>query len=87
MVIDGQRMDTPESKRPLWSLVLYTVPAEGIEIGLEVEPGQPLALQVSDNSRELPDIPGTTFQPRPDDMMPMPNFDYGTVVVRTLDVP
>jgi hypothetical protein len=23
----------------------------------------------------------------PDDMMPMGNFDYGTVVVRTLDIP
>ena len=36
---------------------------------------------------ELPAIVGTTFPPRPDDMMPMPNFDYGTVVVRTVEIP
>jgi hypothetical protein len=84
--VDGQRMDTPESKRNLWSLVHYTVPAEGVEITLEVEQSQSLRLQVSDNSRELPDIPGTAFQPRTEDMMPMPNFDYGTVVVKTLRI-
>ena len=87
VVIDGQRLDTPESEQSLWSLIHHTVPPEGIDITLEVEPSQSLTLQVSDNSRELPDIPGTTFQPRPDDMMPMPLFYYGTVVVRTLDVP
>jgi hypothetical protein len=84
VAIDGQRMETPESKRNLWSLVLYTDPGEGTEITIELEPGQSLALQVSDISRELPDIPGAVFQPRGDDMMPMPNFDYGTVVARTL---
>jgi hypothetical protein len=91
VVIDGQRQETPESKRNLWSLTHYTVPSEGIEITLEVEPSQSLTLQVSDNSRELPPealgIQGTTFQPRGADMMPMPNFDYGTVVVRTLGIP
>jgi hypothetical protein len=87
VVIDGQRMDVPESEQSLWSLIHHTVPPEGIDITLEVEPSQSLTLQVSDNSRELPDIPGTTFQPRADDMMPMPNFDYGTVVVRTLSIP
>jgi hypothetical protein len=86
-VIDGQRRDVPESEQNLWSLTHRTVPPEGIEITLEVEPAQPLTLQVSDNSRELPDIPGTTFPPRPDDTMPFPNFDYGTVVVRTFHVP
>jgi hypothetical protein len=86
-VIDGQQIDVPASEQNLWSLTHRTVPPEGIEITLEVEPSQPLTLQVSDNSRELPVIPGTTFRPRPDDMMPFPNFDYGTVVVRTLDIP
>lgn len=87
VVIDGQRMDTPESEQNLWSLTHRTLPPEGTEIALEVEPSQPLTLQVSDNSRNLPDIPGTTFQARGDDMMPFPNFDYGTLVVRTLDIP
>jgi hypothetical protein len=52
----------------------------------ELEQVQSLALQVSDNSRELPDIPGAAFQPRGDDIMPMPSFDYGTVVARTLRI-
>jgi hypothetical protein len=86
-VIDGQRTDVPESEQNLWSLTHHTVPSEGIEITLKVEPSQPLTLQVSDNTRDLPDIPGTAFQPRANDMMPFPNFDYGTVVVRTLDIP
>jgi hypothetical protein len=87
IVIDGQRIDVSESEQNLWSMTHNTVPSEGIEITLEVEPSQPLTLQVSDNSRELPDILGTTFQPRANDMMPFPNFDYGTVVVKTLDIP
>jgi len=87
VIIDGQRINTPESERNLWSLHLCGVPSEGIEITLEVEPSQPLALQITDISMELPAIPGMTVQPRPDDMMPMPNFDYGTVVARTLEIP
>jgi hypothetical protein len=85
--IDGQRINTPESERNLWSLAYCAVPPEGIEITLEVESSQSLTLQVFDITMELLVIPGTTFQPRPDDMMPMPNFDYGTVVVRTLEIP
>lgn len=87
VVIDGQRINTPESEGNLWSLTYCAVPPEGIEITLEVESSQSLTLQVSDISMELPDIPGTAFTPRPDDMMPMPDFDYGTVVVRTLEIP
>jgi len=86
-VIEGQRNNTPESESNLWSLECRGVPPEGIEITLEVEASQSFTLQVIDISWELPGIVGTTFQPRPDDMMPMPNFDYGTVVVRTLEIP
>jgi hypothetical protein len=85
-VIDGQRIVVPEAEQDLWCLTHRTVPPAGIEITLEVDPAQPLTLQVSDNSRDLPDIPGAMFQPRPDDMVPFPNFDYGTVVARTLSI-
>ena len=78
---------TPESKRNLWSLQYYGVPPEGIEITLEIGPSQSLTLQASDISWELPSIVGTTFQPRQDDMMPKPNFDYGTVVVTIVEIP
>jgi hypothetical protein len=85
--IDGWQLDTPESELDLWSLTHHTVPPEGVELILQVKPSQTLRLQVYDNSRELPDIPGRTFEPRSDDMMPMNNFDYGTLVVRTLEIP
>ena len=87
VVIDGQRLTTPESEMNLWSLQCYGVPLEGIVITLEVDASQPLTIQIIDISWELPGIVGTTFQPRPDDMMPTSNFDYGTVVVRTLEIP
>jgi hypothetical protein len=87
VVIDEQRVNIPESEGNLWSMTYCAVPPEGIEITLEVESSQSLTIQASDNSWGLPDIPGMTFQPRPDDMMSMPNFDYGTVVVRTLEIP
>ena len=47
-------------------------------------------LQVSDQTwdlvPELLDHLGTAFRPRSEDMMPMPNFDHGTVVVKTFSM-
>jgi hypothetical protein len=55
---------------------------------LELDPSQAINLQVSDQTWELiPEVLGALdapFQPRSTAMMPMPNFDYGTVVVKTL---
>ncbi|MCK4803012.1 MAG: hypothetical protein KAT88_00570 [Spirochaetes bacterium] len=90
MVIDSRRienLDESEEEENLWSMTYYAVPPEGIEITLEIEPSSPLQIQLTDQSRELPDIPGTSFSPRPDDMIPMPNFDYVTVVVTSMDIP
>ncbi len=87
VMVDGQRTDNPEEGRSgLWSLVYYAVPSKGVDITLEVEPGQEFTIQITDQSLELPSIPGTTFKPRSDDMIPTPNFYYGTVVVRTLTI-
>jgi len=36
--------------------------------------------------REVIGNPDTGVQPKPNDMMSMPNFDYGTVVVITLSI-
>jgi len=86
-IINGQQTIIPESDENLWNMEYLGVPLEGIEITLEVESSQSLILQVFDISMELPDIPGMTFPPRPENMMPLPNFDYGTVVVRILEIP
>ena len=61
-----------------------------LEITLELDPSKALNFQISDQTWELGsdvlDNLDKTIQPRPDDMMPMPNFDYGIVVVRTLPI-
>jgi hypothetical protein len=83
-------MEAVESRRSLWSLTYYAVPAEGLDVVLELDPSQPVTLQVSDQTWDLvPEVLAgldTAFQPRTEAMMPMPNFDYGTVVVRTVGV-
>jgi hypothetical protein len=88
VTIGGKRIETPESDRSLWSLTFYAVPMEGFQVVLEIDPSQAVNLQVSDQTWELvPDVLDnldSAIQPRPEDMMPMPNFDYGTVVVKTL---
>ena len=90
VIIDGKRIENPESETNLWSLTYYAVPTDGFEITLEVDPSQVVTIQISDQTWELVpevlDSLDTPFQPRPEDMMPMPNFDYGTVVVKTLRI-
>jgi hypothetical protein len=88
--IAEKRLEAIESPRKLWSLTYYAVPKDGFEVTLELDPSEVISLQVSDQTWDLvPEVLtslGTTIQPRPRDMMPMPNFDYGTVVVKTLNV-
>jgi hypothetical protein len=88
--IAGKRLETIESSRNLWNLTYYAPPMDGFEIALELEPSQAVNLQVSDQTWELVlevlDNLDIAVQPRPADMMPMPNFDYGTVVVKTLSL-
>jgi hypothetical protein len=88
--VEDKRIETVESTRSLWSLTYYAPPAEGIEVVLELDPTQPVTLQVSDQTWDLvPEVlEGLTaaYQPRTETMMAMPNFDYGTVVVRTMRV-
>jgi hypothetical protein len=90
VTIDGKRIESRESERSLWSLTYYAVPTDGFEVILEVDPSQAMNIQISDQTWELvPEVLDnldTPFQPRSEDMMPMPNFDYGTVVVKTLRI-
>jgi hypothetical protein len=90
VTIAGQRIKPTDSERDLWSLTYYAVPSDGFDITLELDPDMEIILQVSDQTWELtPEVLAsldTTYQPRPADMMPMPNFDYGTVVVKTISL-
>lgn len=88
--INGKRIEPTESERALWSLTYYAVPAAGFEITLELDPAQDITLQISDQTWNLTadvleglDHP---YQQRTGDMMPMPNFDYGTVVVTVISL-
>jgi len=85
-----KRIETPESGRDLWSLTYYAVPKEGIYLVLELDPDQDIKLQLSDQGWDLPlsvlEHLDEEYQPRLEDMMPMPNFDYGTVVSRIYDL-
>jgi hypothetical protein len=91
VTVGDKRIEPIESERNLWSLTYYAVPADGFQVTLEIDPSQAIDLQVSDQTWDLvPEVVdglGAAFQPRSPDMMPMPNFDYGTVVVRTLEIP
>jgi len=87
--IDGSRIENsegPPSEQGLWSLTCFAAPPEGIEIELELVASQTVQIQVTDQTWELPDIKGFDVQPRTADMMPMPNFEYGTIVVTTMKI-
>jgi hypothetical protein len=85
--IAGKRIESRESQRSLWSLTYYAIPERGFDITLKLDPTQDIRLQISDQTWDLiPEvlkILENEYQSRPADMMPMPNFDYGTVVVKT----
>lgn len=90
VTLDGKQFDVPESTENFWSLTYYAVPEEGFTLTLELDPEVPIQLQVSEQSwllsEEVLSLLESPYQPRSDNMMPMPNFDYGTVVVKTIDL-
>jgi hypothetical protein len=65
-------MERPMEKRKTWSLSYVALPTEGVELALDLMPGEMLTLVVSDTAHGLPQIPGTTFLERPSDSMAAP---------------
>ena len=66
---------TSKSPKP-WGLDYFAFPTEGIELTLNIKATQALVLRAVDRSDELPQIPGKSFKPRPNYMMPTA-FGYG----------
>lgn len=70
------------------NLTYYSVPEEGFEITLELNPTGSVDLQLSDRTWDLPTEllreKSIEIKPRPADMMRMPNFDYDSIVVTTI---
>jgi len=65
-----------------WSLKGFGIPAEGLNIELNVQAGSPFKIRVTDFTYELPQ---TSSQPRPHNMIAQPfGLSDTTVVVKTI---
>lgn len=81
-VLDGKRYD--QYPKDGWRMRYYAVPAEGIELVLEMEQQPNVVLRVTDFSPGLPEVPGASFKPRPDHLMISPElFNDGLVVTKS----
>lgn len=92
--IDGKpiaRNDTParEGSRISWGMTYWAFPSEGLELTLDVKPSGPVHIRVVDRTDGLPEIPGQSFQDRPNSTMIAPSFgnvaqySNGTLVVKS----
>lgn len=85
-LVNGRRISDLSSRlvgdTDQWRLLYYGVPAEGIELELQVVSLQPWTLTVVDQSWGFPDIPG--LQARPEYMIAAPTpYQIGDVTVVT----
>ncbi|HEX8852331.1 MAG TPA: M28 family peptidase, partial [Pyrinomonadaceae bacterium] len=55
-----------------WGVQHHAAPAEGFDVLLRTRSGRPFKLFVVDRSYGLPEVPGSSFKPRPEGMMPAP---------------
>lgn len=80
--IGEERIANQKGRR--WGLRYYGVPANGIEMTLELKSPEPVRLRVTDLSFGLPEIPGFSAGPKPDYMMSSPvPFNDSTLVSRS----
>jgi hypothetical protein len=69
--IDGREVETqPAWASPELQVVLFAIPARGMEVELHVAGDAPLELQLRANVLGLPPAPDGSVPVRPDDMMP-----------------
>jgi hypothetical protein len=68
-----------------WRLTYVGVPKEGVTVSLTVPASQAPTIRVIDQADGLPEMPGLSFRPRPDTLMPSPRvpFDSSTLVSKT----
>ncbi|MEP7339287.1 MAG: M20/M25/M40 family metallo-hydrolase [Acidobacteriota bacterium] len=59
-----------EVGRQYWRLNYYGLPADGIDLTLQVKTTGPVKIFVTDQSYGLPEIPGADYKPRPKTLMP-----------------
>jgi hypothetical protein len=74
-VIDGkrtalERRSATTSEKAPWTVRYYALPAEGLELVLELQPRAQVKLKVVDQSYELPVLPNFSVTARPENLMP-----------------
>lgn len=60
------------------------VTADGVEVTLAVKSAEPLRIEVSEMTYGLPEVPGMTIQPRPDDTMPATGVPLDATMIRKI---
>lgn len=70
-VVDGANQPGPGE---ILGLLYWALPKEGVELTLELTPAQPVRVLLVDRTDGLPDIPGTSFKPRPAPLMLAPSI-------------
>ncbi|MEE8137659.1 MAG: M28 family peptidase [Thermoanaerobaculia bacterium] len=78
--LNDQRIEIDGSGEPLQALIAG-VPEEGVRLGFELTDRWPVELGLIDQSYGLPVIPGRSFQPRPDWIVPSPSWLNHTTLV------
>jgi Predicted aminopeptidases len=90
--VNGKRIEsnsTPASKarEKQWAMMYYGIPAEGIELVLDLRANVPVKMRVVDQSYGLPETQNTPYTPRPSNVIlaPLP-FNYSTLVSRSFNL-
>lgn len=67
-----------------WGLVYTGLSHEGFELTLSFKSNEPLKLRVVDRSAGLPQVPGASYRPRPEYIIPAPHpLNDSTLVAKT----
>lgn len=77
--VDGKAIETQGRRGggpSRWALSYQGLPAEGIELSLEVKSAEPLKLRLMDQSYQLPSFPEASFRERPADFIPAGLLPY-----------
>jgi len=81
--VDKRKLGLPSASRwnkgGKWRLAYVNLPSDGIELRLHAKGTGPIKLVVVNDAIELPDVPDTTFLPRPADSMPQHSGDQTLV--------
>ncbi|HKV37851.1 MAG TPA: hypothetical protein VJX67_01465, partial [Blastocatellia bacterium] len=72
----------------VWSLLFAAAPRDGFDLLLRIKQQGKLTVTVSDVTSGLPEIPGSSYKPRPDYVMPAPYLGISdtTIVTKSFEI-